>query len=502
MNTSKQVNIMLMLMFLVVLALGLYFVWDRNVREETAAERQLDEAVERGAFLFARNCRVCHGTQGGGITENPNLPAPPLNLPDKRDPEKLQEIQARFRGTIVCGRVGTLMPAWHVVEGGPLNDFQIEQLLALINGALLVGQEGEIIPGETFDPRPDPEEKARLVNAVSEGGWELAVEFAQEADREAVGEKFLAQAISASDTVLVLNDVSGLAADTLLRIEVEFLLIDGVPVPNDRSEVVLVRKVPAASELAVAVLAGDTSIEVKDASAFRPGMTIVVDEEHLRVTTVVGNEMTVERGVEGTKAAYHKPGSAVADTSTEIVVERAAFATEASDHAGGAPVFAGPIEPPQGPLTGEVEPIPCGQLPPRPAPAPAGPPAPTPSPGQPERPATAQAVVGEFTQPTDGVIATETEDNSFTLNNFKVDIGEEVTIRVTNTGQALHNLRIAGPDGLWFTDDDFAVPLDGSFLAGGDTAEGTFRFDQETTLVFRCDVHPLEMWGQITVRGP
>ncbi len=98
-------------------------------------------------------------------------------------------------------------------------------------------------------------------------------------------------------------------------------------------------------------------------------------------------------------------------------------------------------------------------------------------------------------EPTDGVIETDSEDNFFTLNNFAVKVGEEVTIRLTNPGLLPHNLRIAGLDGEWSTDDDFTTAI----LSNGEVDEFSFVLDEPATLVFRCDVHPIDMWGQITV---
>src|SRR3989304_7680671 len=123
MNTSKQVNVMI----------GLMFVWD-PARAEAAQERQIVGNAGRGGRLFSLNCRSCHGIKGLGPLENPNLPGIPLNLDTNRgidpvtgkfDPGKLLEKQNRIRDTIRCGRVGTLMPQWAEDQGGPLNDFQI-----------------------------------------------------------------------------------------------------------------------------------------------------------------------------------------------------------------------------------------------------------------------------------------------------------------------------------------------------------------------------------------
>src|SRR3990172_4343407 len=165
MNTSKQVNVMIGLMFVFLVGTLLYFVWD-TVRAEDAQERQIVVNAERGGRLFSVNCRSCHGITGLGPLENPNLPGIPLNIETNRpdDPGELLNKQNRILDTIRCGRVGTLMPAWAEDQGGPLNDFQIRQLVALITGAM---------PG--LDVLSDS-------NAVSELGWEAAVEQANHAD--------------------------------------------------------------------------------------------------------------------------------------------------------------------------------------------------------------------------------------------------------------------------------------------------------------------------------
>jgi mono/diheme cytochrome c family protein len=177
-NTSKQVNVMIGLMFVFLVGTLLYFVWD-TVRAEDAQERQIVVNAERGGKLFALNCRSCHGITGLGPLENPNFPGIPLNVETNRpdDPGKLLERQARILDTIRCGRVGTLMPAWAEDQGGPLNAFQILQLVTLITGAM---------PGQ--DAPADP-------NAVSLLGWESVLENADHTDL-LVG-KTLAEAASA-----------------------------------------------------------------------------------------------------------------------------------------------------------------------------------------------------------------------------------------------------------------------------------------------------------------
>ncbi len=353
MNTGKQVNIMMGLLALFALSILLYWLWDPG-RAEDAELRQQEVNAERGGELYGLNCRVCHGLAGQGILESIRLPGVPLNIEANR-PVGVGDLaakQARLYDTIVCGRVGTLMPAWSTAQNGSLNDFQIDQLVALLTGTM---------PG--FDPPRDQE-------AVSEKGWEAAVEEANHTDAL---DKELVQATSPTDTVLALNDVSGLEAstedaETLLRIDDE--PVDGV----------------------------------------------------YEVVKVIG----------------------VREATNEIDVERGAFGTTATEHATGTEVFAGPIIPPTGPLTGQAPAVaPCGQTgvaaPSTTTPDTSPSDVPTPSDGQPARPATAQDVQTEFVEPTNGVIETDSEDNFFTLNNFAVKVGEEVTIRLTNPGLALHN---------------------------------------------------------------
>ncbi len=418
MNIGKQVNIMMGLLALFAVATLLYWLWDPQ-RAEDAELRQQEVNAERGGELYDLNCRSCHGLAGQGILESIRLPGVPLNTKANRpmveidgveevDGGQLLQKQARMHDTIVCGRVGTLMPPWSTEQFGSLNDFQIDQLVALITGSM---------PG--IDPPDD-------LNTVSKKGWEAAVEEANHHDE--LG-KELEHNTSPSDTILVLNDVSGLEASTestdlLLRVDDE--PVDGV------YEVVKVL--------------------------------------------------------------------AVHEATNEIEVERGAFGTTATEHVRGAEVFAGPATPPSGPLTGQAPAVaPCGQTgvaaPSTATPGSSPSDVPTPSAGQPERPSAAQEVQTEIVEPTDGVVETDSEDNFFTLNNFALRVGNEITIRLANPGLAPHNLRIAGLDGEWNTGDDFTTAI----LNNGEVDEFSFVLEEPATLVFRCDVHPVSMWGQITV---
>jgi cytochrome c oxidase cbb3-type subunit III len=74
-----------------------------------------------GASLFSENCAVCHGAQAQGrqgATLAKNWPGvrPDLGI----------------RTTIANGVSGSVMPAWSTAQGGPLNDGEIDNLVAYI----------------------------------------------------------------------------------------------------------------------------------------------------------------------------------------------------------------------------------------------------------------------------------------------------------------------------------------------------------------------------------
>ncbi len=136
-NTQKQIIAMVVLMVLGVAGLGAYVAFDNGRRAE-AQDKALIEDATRGAELFARNCRVCHGNDGLGSTANPRLIGPALNKPSNTlafrtsNIGALGEIQGRVHDTISCGRNGTPMPPWAVAQGGSLNDFKVSTLVTLI----------------------------------------------------------------------------------------------------------------------------------------------------------------------------------------------------------------------------------------------------------------------------------------------------------------------------------------------------------------------------------
>ncbi|MBI5965773.1 MAG: c-type cytochrome [Chloroflexi bacterium] len=106
---------------IIVTTLGLYMLNEANRIDEAQAavlSAQLDESMT----LYAENCAVCHGLNGEGIGATPALNNPSLVTMAFDDLYK----------TISRGRFDTAMPAWSKEDGGPLRDYQIEEMVALI----------------------------------------------------------------------------------------------------------------------------------------------------------------------------------------------------------------------------------------------------------------------------------------------------------------------------------------------------------------------------------
>jgi len=522
MNTSKQVNMMVGLLMVFSVGTLLYFLWDDD-RASEATERQLFTNAERGGALYSINCRACHGLTGRGPLEASLLPGAPLNT---EDPYRVQDAtlaspQQRYFDTIRCGRIGTVMPSWHQDYGGPLNDFQIEQLVMLITGAP-IGEAGSAL--------------------ASEEGWAHAIEQANHSDEFAPA-KHLTEAVSPEDVTFVLNNARGLRAGGLLRIDDEptdeiyeivtivdapagSLLTDGVSKdaaeltvaeaalfhPGDilvvGNEIMRVVSAPASTALVRDVATGADSIEVLDTQSLARGDVIKIDGEKMTVVSISGNVVRVERGTDdtevtehlpealvleegdvveveraqnGTSAAPHDVTDAVFEIGDSIEVERAAFGTRASEHAEETEVFNGPILP-GNTITGSGEGNPpCGQRP-----AQVG----TPTPAE--------------TVDVSGAADVTMGDNFFEVDGkqnptLRIAVGDTVTLNLTNDGAAIHNMRTAGVDGEYQNDDDHVSdPL--AINGNGGTGTIEITFGQAGTYQYRCDFHPTDMRGEITVQ--
>ena len=114
---------------------------------------------------------------------------------------------------------------------------------------------------------------------------------------------------------------------------------------------------------------------------------------------------------------------------------------------------------------------------------------------QPDSP---QEVDAEVTTPVDGVLQTAVGDNFYKLNNLSAPLNEMTTIEIVNEGSAIHNMRIAGADGVFNTDDD--IVSDPDAISGGDTGVLEFAPTLAGTYTFQCDFHTTEQGGVIVVQ--
>lgn len=105
--------------------------------------------------------------------------------------------------------------------------------------------------------------------------------------------------------------------------------------------------------------------------------------------------------------------------------------------------------------------------------------------------------------PPGDVLITAT-DNQFDKTDIAITSGTVVTIRVTNGGVAIHSFHVGwnGKYSSEFCDPSGPDPcLDG--LAGGQVGTLTFIAPGVgTKLPFRCDFHPSEMTGTISLQSP
>ncbi|OGO51228.1 MAG: hypothetical protein A2148_10130 [Chloroflexi bacterium RBG_16_68_14] len=279
MNTGKQINAMVVVLFLTLITLGAYTIWD-PLRSDTAEEEQVEMAVERGATTFALNCRLCHGDRGEGGVDGGRLPAAlPLNV------DRLQGIQdgafsqpaydAAFKlvsNTIMCGRAGTSMPTWGQSQGGALSTEQIRQLALLI----------------------------------TLGRWELAQEHADEIDAMATEHATVQMpdgSFGASDTELIVSNASLFSLGQYIRIDDERLRVrqnelevqrgaDGTEASSHESGALVLRAeggafIDTGETLRHSVEPEDSVLVVNDLKGFTVGDTLRLGSEAVRIVDIV-----------------------------------------------------------------------------------------------------------------------------------------------------------------------------------------------------------------------
>ena len=121
----------------------LYWVTD-TARRETLAVEQEHELLEYAEVIFsndpaepaAAGCATCHGADGtggepGSAVIGPNLHS--RSIADKlRANSNYVRLVVSYGGIVASGNPTSPMPAWSYEVGGPLNEQQIEAVVALV----------------------------------------------------------------------------------------------------------------------------------------------------------------------------------------------------------------------------------------------------------------------------------------------------------------------------------------------------------------------------------
>ncbi len=118
---NKYLVISFIALLILVVALPIYGLLEPS-RMAWAQYDLRQQFVSNAAVIYVENCAICHGASGEGIGPNPPLAT-----------QGLREADYDFLyKTIARGRYDTAMAGWHEDEGGVFNDYEIEELVALI----------------------------------------------------------------------------------------------------------------------------------------------------------------------------------------------------------------------------------------------------------------------------------------------------------------------------------------------------------------------------------
>jgi mono/diheme cytochrome c family protein len=121
----------------------LYWLTDGPRREAIAVEQE-EDLLHFGEIIFsedstepaAAGCAQCHGADGMGGDADAQIIGPSLHSRSLADKLKANPNYVRlavtYGGVVVSGNVNSQMPAWGAEVGGPLNEQQIDAVVALV----------------------------------------------------------------------------------------------------------------------------------------------------------------------------------------------------------------------------------------------------------------------------------------------------------------------------------------------------------------------------------
>ena len=144
------------LAFLTICAVGLPLYWLAEPGRQAGAEETFQEFSEnRGEGLYALtedggfNCAGCHGGVSGGVA--PYTMTDPVSQQVRQvlwKAPSLDDVTRRMtddqlREVLVYGRPFSPMPAWGLEGGGPMNEQQIDDLIAYLKSVAISDEEAE-----------------------------------------------------------------------------------------------------------------------------------------------------------------------------------------------------------------------------------------------------------------------------------------------------------------------------------------------------------------------
>lgn len=156
MNRYTAIGTIALLVMVIAIPVYAFHEVDRMERAQVELQGQY---IATGTLLYAENCVYCHGSQGEGLGAMPALNTPGLTQMDS---------EVLYR-TIARSPHGSTMAAWHTDEGGVLNDFQVESLVALIHAAEWTEVERLAQTQEIELPQIPKEPTSAEVSFVKEG---------------------------------------------------------------------------------------------------------------------------------------------------------------------------------------------------------------------------------------------------------------------------------------------------------------------------------------------
>ncbi len=122
MNRYDVLSLIILVVFVISVPV---YAMNEPLRMQAAQEGLRMQALDEASINYGKLCSSCHGLAGQGLGVIPPL-----------DNAAFAEANAaELFNTIARAAHGTGMAAWHMSEGGVLNDYQIEQLVTLIQHA-------------------------------------------------------------------------------------------------------------------------------------------------------------------------------------------------------------------------------------------------------------------------------------------------------------------------------------------------------------------------------